>query len=182
MTAETNTTSEPQMVLRYLRTTDQPDDFTYDILYIDRLTGKTVLRYDGADPANTKASYGAISDEECFRRMGCNINEEIDITRVVVAVHQYEVQELIDRKAAKAKRAEEEEAAQDILVFLGEDAESYDFATWYKGEQEILLPALKKRGYTSISFYMIEEDSFGPLMRGIVANDPDGKRVRFYCG
>ena len=177
-----NSKPEPKMVLRFQRTTYQPDDLTYDIVYTDRLTGKVVLQYDGADLANTSAAYGAISDKECLRRKGLNIDEEIDIDRSVIKVDQGEVDHLILIKAEKAKRAEEEEAAQDILKFLGKDAEKYDFAKWYLGEDNILRPALEKRGYKAIVFYMIEEDSFGPLMRGIVATDPNGNRVRFYCG
>jgi hypothetical protein len=49
-------------------------------------------------------------------------------------------------------------------------------------ERTILKPALERRGFTEISFYMIEQDSFGPLIRGAVALNPDRQTVRFFYG
>lgn len=69
------------------------------------------------------------------------------------------------------------------MSFLGDaETEAFDFGEYRKGETEILEPALAKRGFTNIGFYMGEQDSFGPLSRGCVALDPTGKRVRFFYG
>ncbi len=63
---------------RYIRVMDCPDRFTADICWIDTITGEEILRYDGADPANTKEEYGAVPDEIIFARKGLNIHEEIE--------------------------------------------------------------------------------------------------------
>jgi hypothetical protein len=59
-------------------------EFTYDESYydcdkvwIDRLTGREVFRYDAADPANTNSYYGARPDEESFIARGLDIYETI---------------------------------------------------------------------------------------------------------
>jgi hypothetical protein len=65
------------MVRRYYRTYYDDGYTIYDIIWIDRQTGKEVIRYDGADPANTNSYYGAISDEEMFRRCGLDPYEVI---------------------------------------------------------------------------------------------------------
>lgn len=170
------------LVRRYERRTDEPDEYTYDILYVDRLTGKVVMRYDGADPANTSAAYGASSDEDCFKAKGLDFHEEVEVGRCVVPVPPGEVERHQRAKAAREQREREEEEAQDLLSFLGDAASKFSFERWSEGEHDILSPALEARGYTQVRFYMLEEDSFGPLMRGCVALDPSGKRVRFYYG
>lgn len=71
------------LVPRYLRIYDCPDKFTCDICYVDQKTGKEIMRYDGADPANTNPVYGAISDEECFSRKGLDKNEQIEESECV---------------------------------------------------------------------------------------------------
>lgn len=170
------------MVLRFICETESPDDTTYDVLYIDRTTGQCVMRYDGADPANTNPSYGAIPDREALERLGYNLDEEIDIKLSVLPVDPAEVARLIRVKEARAERQKEEDESQDLLTFLGDEVSDFDFSSYHSGEQRILKPALEKRGYTNVSFYMGEQDSFGPLSRGVVAKDPEGKRVRFYYG
>ena len=65
-------------VLRYEYTYDEREDF--DKVWIDRLTGKEVLRYDAADPANTNSYYGARPDEESFVKRGLDIYALIDAT------------------------------------------------------------------------------------------------------
>jgi hypothetical protein len=49
-----------------------------DVVWIDRLTGEEISRYDGADPANTNSYYGATSDDERFKRLGRDPNALID--------------------------------------------------------------------------------------------------------
>lgn len=48
-----------------------------DKVWIDRLTGHEVMRYDAADPANTNSYYGARPDEESFIHKGLDIYEVI---------------------------------------------------------------------------------------------------------
>lgn len=73
--------------------------------------------------------------------------------------------------------------ARELLNFLGDDdTAGFDFERYFQGEQEILKPALWRRGYTDVRFYMIESDSFGPLIRGCKAVDEDGKPVEFFYG
>lgn len=66
--------------MRYEFTYDESDKYTCDKVWIDRLTGKEVLRYDAADPANTNSYYGARPDEESFVRRGLNYYELIDVS------------------------------------------------------------------------------------------------------
>ena len=63
-------------VQRYESTYDEREDC--DKVWIDRLTGKEVMRYDAADPANTNSYYGARPDEEFFVKKGLDIYELID--------------------------------------------------------------------------------------------------------
>ena len=65
-------------VMRYEYTYDEREDC--DKVWVDRLTGNVVLRYDAADPANTNSYYGARPDEEFFVRKGLDIYEVIDAT------------------------------------------------------------------------------------------------------
>ena len=64
--------------LRYEHVIDESERFMCDKVWIDRLTGKEVLRYDAADPANTNSYYGARPDEEAFVRKGLDIYALID--------------------------------------------------------------------------------------------------------
>jgi hypothetical protein len=63
---------------RYEFVYDESMDCMCDKVWVDRLTGKEVLRYDAADPANTNSYYGARPDEECFVKRGLDIYEVID--------------------------------------------------------------------------------------------------------
>ena len=65
-------------VMRYQSTYDESEDCMCDKVWIDRLTGKEVMRYDAADPANTNSYYGAQPDEASFVRRGLNYYEVID--------------------------------------------------------------------------------------------------------
>lgn len=171
-----------RMVRRYVRSTYEPDDYTYDIIWKDRLTGETVFSYDGGDPANYNPAYGGVSDAEAFSRRGLDIYDEVEIGRCVMPVAQSEVEACALQRARREQRAREEAEARELLSFLGADAEGFDFERYGEGENDILRPALERLGFTGVGFYMAEQDSFGPLVRGAVATDPQGKRVRFFYG
>lgn len=65
----------------------------------------------------------------------------------------------------------------DLAHFLSFTGFSY--ADHYRGEATILNPQLEALGFTSIRFYNIEADSFGPLVRGCSCIDSTGKPRRF---
>jgi hypothetical protein len=86
-----NSLSEPprptaDRVARYFKGWDCPEPTIADVVYIDRLTGKEVMRYDGADPANTRFDYGATPDAEYFERRGLDIKEMIDPTAAAISI------------------------------------------------------------------------------------------------
>ncbi len=67
----------------------------------------------------------------------------------------------------------------DILT----DLEDFDWENYYEEEQTVLTPALKRHGYrVHGSWYSIEKDSFGPLVRGARAVDPDNNIVILWYG
>jgi len=49
-------------------------------------------------------------------------------------------------------------------------------------EREILEPQLADLGYTDITWWTREEDSFGPLSRSCKAIDNNGDEVEFFYG
>lgn len=63
------------LVARYWWGYDCPDSTTCDKVYIDRVTGREVGRYDAADPANTRFDYGATTDADWFASMGLRLSE-----------------------------------------------------------------------------------------------------------
>ncbi len=65
-------------VMRYEYVYDRSEEFMCDKVWIDRLTGGEVMRYDAADPANTNSYYGARPDEEFFIRRRLDIYAQID--------------------------------------------------------------------------------------------------------
>jgi len=73
------------MVARFWKGQDCPDSTTCDIVYIDLTTGKEVMRYDGADPANTRFDYGARPDADYFAQLGLDIKEMIHSDKCVVS-------------------------------------------------------------------------------------------------
>lgn len=179
----TDAVTKEEMIPRYKRTVDEPDEYTYDIIWIDRLTGRSVLSYDGADPANTSAAYGATPDHEIFERKGLAIDEEIPLSKAVVPVDPGEARWWRETKRARRERELEERNAKDLARMLPRKVwNRFNWDRWREGEEKILKPALESRGYRQISFYMLEEDSFGPLIRGARAQDKNGKRVRFFYG
>jgi len=85
-----NADSSPAMakdglIARWLKLYDEPDQYTCDIVYFDRVTGDEVLRYDGADPANTDPYYGARTDGDCMSAKGLDIKELIEPGRQKVS-------------------------------------------------------------------------------------------------
>jgi hypothetical protein len=70
-------------VMRYESVYDQSEDLMCDMVWIDRLTDKEVMRYDAADPANTNSYYGARPDEEAFVRRGLDYYELIDADKAM---------------------------------------------------------------------------------------------------
>lgn len=74
------------MTPRFFKGMDCPDSTTCDVVYIDRLTGREVLRYDGADPANTRFDYGAKPDADCLKSKGFDIKEMIDPEKAVISL------------------------------------------------------------------------------------------------
>lgn len=65
--------------MRYVRVMDASEECMADNVWIDRLTGKEVFRYDAADPANTNSYYGARPDEEMFVNKGLDYYELISL-------------------------------------------------------------------------------------------------------
>lgn len=71
-----------KMVRRYTKRLDIDEgDLICDAVWTDRTTGKVVLRYDAADPANTDPEYGAVPDSECFKNRGLDMYEMVPISR-----------------------------------------------------------------------------------------------------
>jgi hypothetical protein len=75
-------------VPRYFKGWDCPDSTTADVVYIDRLTGEEVMRYDGADPANTRFDYGARPDADYFAKRGLDIKEVINPSKAVISIQE----------------------------------------------------------------------------------------------
>jgi len=73
------------LVPRFFKGMDCPDPYTADVVYIDVTTGREVMRYDGADPANTRFDYGAKPDSECLANLGYDIKEMIEPGKAVVS-------------------------------------------------------------------------------------------------
>lgn len=59
----------------------------------------------------------------------------------------------------------------------------FDYSKYYDGEQDIIKPQLEELSYKNVSFYNIEADSFGPLVRGVKAEcGITGDIHEFYYG
>ena len=74
-------------IARFFKGVNQDDGSgysCYDYVWVDRTTGRKVMSYDGADPANTDPFHGADTDEECLFKMGYNMNEMIDPEQAVI--------------------------------------------------------------------------------------------------
>lgn len=65
--------------MRYQSVYDESESHMCDKVWIDRLTGQEVFRYDAADPANTNSYYGARPDEESFVKRGLDYYALIDV-------------------------------------------------------------------------------------------------------
>lgn len=95
--AEHNRNSYPpspkaRQIARLFRGQDCPDQYTCDIIFVDRLTGHEVFRFDAADPANTNPYYGAEPDSVYLANLGYDISEMIDPAQAVIA--EYELRQL----------------------------------------------------------------------------------------
>lgn len=62
-----------------------------------------------------------------------------------------------------------------------EETAGFNFGEYYSGEQKILKPALERKGFRDVRFFMGECDSCGPLSR-IVRATKDGRRHEFFYG
>lgn len=175
-------------IARYAWSRDVDDRFDdgpewHDEICVDRLTGEVIVRYDMGDPANYNPAYGGWSKDEYLENQGRDPREEIDISASKVPVPAGEAEAYAARKARREQREAEETVAVDLFGFLTEaETEGFEFDDYYDGETTILAPALEARGYSDVGFYMVEEDSFGPLIRGVRATDAAGKTVRFFYG
>lgn len=175
MKQEPENISIPQDVIgRFYRKVDSgPDDDDCDYVWIDRLTNREVLRYDAADPAN-RPPLGP-SDEDCLYRKGLDIKEEIPISRCAIAPTEHEILSYRWKLSAALERKQEEERAVELLgeldlwSYLEVAAEAFSFENYAEDEKNILLPAFERKGFTRVAFFMGEQDSFGPLSRGIRA-------------
>jgi hypothetical protein len=171
--------SEPQMIPRFVWSIDEANE---EEVCTDRLRGSEVVRYDMGDPANYAKSHGGWSKREWLEHKGLDPDAEIPLADSKVRVPDGEAERHADAKARRAQREKEEAEARDLLSFLGDDADDFDFDEYAEGEAKILRPALEKRGFKNVGFYMVEQDSFGPLIRGCRAIDPNGNTVRFFYG
>lgn len=168
----------PLLVRRYLW--DEDDE---DAICVDRADGRVVVRYDLGDPANYSPAYGGWSKSEWLQQKGLDPDAEIETEKCRERPDPSEAASHAAAKERRKNRDQEEAEALELMSFLGDEAtKGFSFEDYQEAEDTILRPALEARGYTAVGFYMIEQDSFGPLIRGAVANCHCGKRVRFHYG
>lgn len=181
MNIENNQPAPNALVRRYHKTTDEPDEYTYDIVYTDRTTGREVMRYDGADPAN-----GVTTDEDVFADKGRDINELVRVDQCVTKVTEYDVRAALSYEQRKLEREQAFERGsallgdQCLLRWLG--IEYFSFEDYYAEEQAKVKPALESKGYSNIAFVDGERDSFGPLSRVVVFRDAANQAYRVCYG
>lgn len=62
---------------------------------------------------------------------------------------------------------------ESLFDILKDDAsvDAFDFADYRNGEQDILVPALRRKGFDVVHFVTGERDSFGPLSRIAICVD-----------
>jgi hypothetical protein len=155
-----------------------------DVVWYDRLTGAEILRYDGVDPAN-RPPLGP-SDADCLADKGYDINEEIEISRCKEKPSASDVAQYIWRQSQKVEKEQEIERGVELLgeldlwSYLGLDAAAFDFENYSEQEVIFLKPAFERKGFSRVAFFMGEQDSFGPLSRGIRAWKDDKSYVFFY--
>lgn len=161
---------------------EKPTDI--DVVWYDRLTGNEVLRYDGVDPAN-RPPLGP-SDADCLASRGHDINEEIEISRCKVAPTDSEIARYAWLQAREVEKKQEIERGQealgelDLFSYLGLDSAAFDFEKYAEHEVSLLKPAFERLGFSRVAFFMGEQDSFGPLSRGIRAWKNDKSFVFYY--
>lgn len=174
------------VINRYFKEMDYgPDDEDCDVVYYDRVDGREVMRYDGGDPAN-RPPLGP-SDEECFYRKGLDINEEIPISRCKTMPSEADIASYKWRLSVKMEKEQDTQRGVELLgeldlwSYLEIAADAFDFEHYSRDEQQVLKPAFERKGFSRISFFMGEQDSFGPLSRGVRAWKDD-KGYIFYYG
>lgn len=167
----------PQRVKRYRWYQTEEDECC-----LDRKTNTTIISYDLGDPANYNPSYGGWSKAEYLKNVSRDPDEEIDVSESREPIHAGEVERHHRAKAHQLQRDQEGKEARQLENVIPDAFHSFNFDNYKDGEIDILGPALEALGYTKTSFYMVEQDSFGPLIRGCVASDLWGKRVRFFYG
>jgi hypothetical protein len=161
---------------------ERPTDI--DVVWIDRMTDTEVLRYDGVDPAN-RPPLGP-SDAEVLARKGIDVDEEIAISLCKTPPTESEIARYVWMQARKVEKQQEIERGEELLgeldlwSYLELDAVAFDFSNYAEQEQTILKPALERKGFTRVAFFMGEQDSFGPLSRGIRAWKGDKSYVFYY--
>lgn len=181
------------VINRFYRHTDTgEDDLDCDYVWIDRTTDAEVLRYDAADPAN-RPPLGP-SDEECLAQRGFDINEEIAISRCKTKPSEAHIAAHVWRQARQVEKDDEQARGEELLgeldlfTYLEIDSSALTFnsdpskgKTYREDEEEIIKPAMERKGFSRIAFFTGEQDSFGPLSRGIRAWKDD-KGYIFYYG
>lgn len=57
----------------------------------------------------------------------------------------------------------------DAFPDLPTEGNHYCGREYWKWESDVAKPAIEAAGFTDIHFFSVEEDSFGPLIRGVTA-------------
>jgi hypothetical protein len=155
-----------------------------DVVWFDRVTGAEIMRYDGVDPANRPPR--GPSDADCLAHKGCDINEEIPISSCKEKPSDDDIASYAWRQARKVESEHEIERGTELLgeldlwTYLELDASAFDFELYAEHEKTMLKPAFECKGFSRVSFFMGEQDSFGPLSRGIRAWKDDKSYVFYY--
>jgi hypothetical protein len=181
---------DPKMINRYVkrnsvRHEDDQDDI--DIFWVDRVTGREMVRWDGGDPANGPAR-GGYSDRDWLINAGGDPDEEVPIDRCKDPVTSGDVWAWQMQKSLQAERKEEYRRGEELLAdydnsiftYLGLDAVEFSFRSYAEDEKRIIKPAMEAKGFTMVAFFMGEQDSFGPLSRGIRAVREEKGYVFYY--
>jgi hypothetical protein len=69
----------------------------------------------------------------------------------------------------------------DDFPDIPETKDYCDSRTYMVWEQDVAKPYIEAKGYTGVTFHMIEEDSFGPLIRAVKAKK-DGVEYEWHYG
>lgn len=133
-------TTEPRVVARYTWDVDHEDQ-----ICIDRATGKEVVRYDLGDPANYAPSYGGWSKREWLERKGLDPDATVEVASAAIPISRWEVEHYRRQTARKAEVERLEAEARDLLDFIGDDANAFDFGKYREGERAKIKRKYNKR-------------------------------------